>query len=113
MPVPAGTGLTRRSFVSHSLGAALAVYGGSKLGLRAFEEGIANAATGGPRKVLITVFLEGGAVGLSVLSPQGDPQYQKLRPSLALSGGTAFTEDPRLFWHPALSGSRRSTPSRR
>jgi uncharacterized protein (DUF1501 family) len=104
MPLPAGTGLTRRSFVSQSIGAALAVYGGSKLNLRAFEEGIANAATGRPHKILITVFLEGGADGLSVLSPQGDPQYRKLRPSLALSGGTTFTEDPRLFWHPALSG---------
>jgi uncharacterized protein (DUF1501 family) len=104
MPLPAGTGLTRRTFVSRSLGAAIAVYGGSKLGLRAFEEGIANAATGHQGKILVTVFLEGGADGLSVLSPQGDPQYQKLRPSMALSGGTAFTEDPRLFWHPALSG---------
>lgn len=104
MPVPAGTGLTRRSFVSHTLGAALAIYGGSRLDLRAFEEGIANAATGRQKKILITVFLEGGADGLSMLSPQGDPQYQKLRPSLALSGGTPFTEDPSLFWHPALSG---------
>ena len=105
MPLPAGTGLTRRTFVSKTVGAAIAVYGGSKLGLSAFEEGIANAAsTGHQGKILITVFLEGGADGLSILSPQGDPQYQKLRPSMALSGGTAFAEDPRLFWHPALSG---------
>ena len=103
MPLPAGTGLTRRSFVARGLGAALAVYGGSKLGLAAFEEGVAAAATGsGP--ILVSVFLEGGADGLSLLSPQGDPLYRKLRPKLGLSGGTALAEDGRLFWHPALGG---------
>ncbi len=104
MPLPAGTGMSRRSFVAQSVGLALAVYGGSKLGLRAFEEGIAAAATGAKSPILVSVFLEGGADGLSVLSPQGDPLYRKLRPSLALNGGTAFAEDPRLNWHPALAG---------
>jgi uncharacterized protein (DUF1501 family) len=104
MPLPAGTGLTRRRFVMGGLGAALAVYGGSKLGIRAFEEGIAAAATGPAQPVFVSVFLEGGADGLSVLSPQGDPLYASLRPTLALSGGTALAEDNRLFWHPALDG---------
>ena len=36
MPVPAGTGLTRRAFVSRAAGLALAVYGTSKLGFDAF-----------------------------------------------------------------------------
>jgi uncharacterized protein (DUF1501 family) len=104
MPLPAGTGLTRRRFVIGGLGAAIAVYGGSQLGMRAFEEGIAAAATGPTAPVFVSVFLEGGADGLSVLSPQGDSLYSGLRPTLALSGGTALIEDARLFWHPALSG---------
>ena len=104
MPLPAGTGLTRRRFVVGGLGAALAVYGGSQLGLRAFEEGIAAAATGPAQPVFVSVFLEGGADGLSVLSPQGDSLYSSLRPTLKLSGGTALAEDDRLFWHPALDG---------
>ena len=104
MPLPAGTGLSRRHFLVGSLSAALAVYGGSRLGLRAFEEGIAAAASGPAAPILVSVFLEGGADGLSVLSPQGDPLYQKLRPQLALSGGTALAEDDRLYWHPALGG---------
>jgi uncharacterized protein (DUF1501 family) len=103
MPLPAGTGLSRRSFLVRSAGAALAVYGASHLGLSAFEEGIA-AAAAAPGQVLISVFLEGGADGLSVLSPQGDPLYRKLRPQLALHGGTPLTEDDRLFWHPAANG---------
>jgi uncharacterized protein (DUF1501 family) len=104
MPLPAGTGLTRRRFLAKSLGAAVAVYGGSLLGLRAFEEGISAAASGPAAPILVSIFLEGGADGLSVLSPQGDPLYKKLRPQLALAGGTQFAEDDRLYWHPALGG---------
>jgi uncharacterized protein (DUF1501 family) len=101
MPLPAGTGLSRRSFLAQSAGAMVAVYGSSKLGLRALEEGIAAAATAPMQPVLVSVFLEGGADALSVLSPQGDPLYRKLRPQLALSGGSPFAEDDRLYWHPA------------
>jgi len=104
MPHPAGTGLTRRRFLAKSLGAAVAVYGGSLLGLQAFEEGIAAAASGPAAPILVSIFLEGGADGLSVLSPQGDPLYKTLRPKLALAGGTQLAEDDRLYWHPALSG---------
>ena len=38
-----------------------------------------------------------------MLYPAGDPLYAKLRPTLALSGGQAFSEDARLAWHPALA----------
>jgi uncharacterized protein (DUF1501 family) len=101
MPLPAGTGLTRRGFVARSLGLALSVYGAGSL--RLFEDGIAAAATGSHDRILVTVFLPGGADGLSVLYPESDPLYLKLRPQLALSGGQAFTEDDRLHWHPSLS----------
>ena len=101
MPVPAGTGLTRRGFVARSLGIAFAVYGVGRLA--AFDEGIANAAAAGPQPILVTVFLQGGADSLSLLYPQGDPLYAKYRKTLAVSGGSAFTEDARLFWHPSLA----------
>jgi uncharacterized protein (DUF1501 family) len=104
MPLPAGTGMSRRSFLAQGVGAALSVYGASKLGLRVFDEGIAAAATGPAQPVLVSVFLEGGADALSILSPQGDPLYRKLRPKLALSGGTTLAEDDRLHWHPSLGG---------
>ena len=41
MPIPAGTGLTRREFVSRTAGLALAVYGGAALSGKAFDYGIA------------------------------------------------------------------------
>jgi uncharacterized protein (DUF1501 family) len=104
MPEPAGTGLSRRSFLSRSAGLALAVYGASKIPLAAFEAGIAQAATSD--KILVSVFFDGGIDALSVLAPTGDPRYSQLRPNLALapSAGTEFTEDPTLRWHPSAAG---------
>jgi uncharacterized protein (DUF1501 family) len=104
MPLPAGTGVDRRAFLAKSTGVALAVYGASKLGLNALDEGIAHAAAAPSRPVLVSVFLPGGADSLSVLYPTGDPLYRKLRPRLALpeGAGPAFTEDERLRWHPSL-----------
>src|SRR5213078_167700 len=104
MPMPAGTGLSRRAFAARGLGALVAVYGGSKLGFAALEEGIAAAATGPAQPILVSVFLEGGADALSVLSPQGDPLYRKFRQTLGLTGGVPLAEDNRLYWHPAASG---------
>jgi uncharacterized protein (DUF1501 family) len=103
MPEPAGTGLSRRTFLSRTAGLALAVYGASKIPLSVFEEGIAQAATGD--KILVSVFFDGGIDSLSVLAPVGDSRYSQLRPNLALSpeAGTEFSEDPRLRWHPAAA----------
>jgi uncharacterized protein (DUF1501 family) len=104
MPLPAGTGLDRRTFVAGTVGLALSVYGAGRLGLRGLEEGIARAASGPAQPVLVSVFLPGGADSLSVLYPALDPAYRKLRPKLALdaAAGPQFTEDDRLHWHPSL-----------
>jgi uncharacterized protein (DUF1501 family) len=106
MPTPAGTGLDRRTFLLRSAGAALSVYGVSKLGVRHFEEGIAKAAAGPAKPVLVSIFMEGGWDSMSVLAPIGDPQYAQLRPALALkeNEGLKFTEDERLMWHPQAQG---------
>ncbi len=101
MPTPAGTGMSRRGFVAKSLGLALTVYGASRLDI--FDEGIAAAASTPQQPIIVSVFLQGGADALSLLYPQGDPLYLKFRPNLAVTGGTVFTEDTRLFWHPALA----------
>jgi uncharacterized protein (DUF1501 family) len=102
MPTPAGTGLSRRSFLLRSSAAVLSVYGASKLKLGGLEEGIARAAASNER-ALVSIFLDGGVDSLSVLAPTTDPIYRSLRPSLALppDAGTAFGEDPRLRWNPA------------
>src|SRR5206468_1960909 len=80
----AGTGLSRRDFVLRSAALAVSVYGGSKLGLGAFEEGVARAAAVPDGRVLVSVFVPGGWDSLSVLAPVGDPRYASYRPTLGL-----------------------------
>lgn len=106
MPVPAGTGLSRRAFLLRSTGVALSIYGASRLSPQAFEEGIAEAAAAPGQPVLVSVFLEGGADALSVLAPVGDPLYRSLRPTLAVDPATTtpFAEDARLAWAPCAQG---------
>jgi uncharacterized protein (DUF1501 family) len=107
MPMPAGTGLDRRSFLARSLGLALSVYGAGALGPRALEEALAAAAAPSSRPVLVSVFLSGGLDSLSTLAPVGDPEYRRLRPRLALpDSGLGFSEDERLRWHPAAASLR-------
>jgi uncharacterized protein (DUF1501 family) len=103
MPTPAGTGLSRRSFLLASAGLALSVYGaGRLLDPNRFEEGIALAAEGTQPPILVSVYLQGGIDGMSVLYPAGEPLYETYRPVLGLpaEAGPVFTEDPRLHWHP-------------
>ncbi|MBA2357655.1 MAG: DUF1501 domain-containing protein [Actinobacteria bacterium] len=106
MPLPAGTGLDRRSFLLRSIGAAVAVYGATAVPWRLLDEGVAAAASSAQNRVLVSIFLEGGIDSISVLFPGSDPLYRRLRPRLALAPdtGTAFAEDPRLRWHPAAGG---------
>jgi uncharacterized protein (DUF1501 family) len=108
MPVPAGTGLDRRTFLLASAGAALSVYGASMLSPRHFEEGIAQASAdaGSDAPVLVSIFMEGGWDALSVLAPVKEAAYNELRPGLALKEGEGkvFTEDDTLMWHPAAGG---------
>jgi uncharacterized protein (DUF1501 family) len=104
MPLPAGTGLDRRTFVAGAVGLALSVYGADKVGLSGLEAGIARAASTPAKPVLVSVFLPGGADSLSLLYPALDPAYRKLRPKLALdpAAGMQFAEDQRLYWHRSL-----------
>jgi uncharacterized protein (DUF1501 family) len=110
MPVPAGTGIDRRRFLSGVAGGLLSVYGAGRLGLssRVLGDGIAEAATlrSASSPVLVSVFLAGGIDALSVLAPVEDPLYRKYRPVLGIpeSQGIPFREDPTLHWHPSASG---------
>ena len=105
MPAPAGTGLSRRSFLLHSAGLGLAVYGGGLLSRTAIEDAL---AAGPSDAVVVSVFMDGGIDSLSVLAPVSDPLYRKYRPKLALGEGegTPFSEDERLHWHPAAAALR-------
>ena len=105
MPEPAGTGLSRRTFLSRSAGLALAVYGASKLPLAAFEEGIAQAAAAGqdPRLDLLRRrhrLAQRAGAGRRLRATR------TLRPTLALAPERRHRRSartPRLRWHPAAA----------
>jgi uncharacterized protein (DUF1501 family) len=106
MPLPAGTGLTRRSFISRVSGLALSVYGAASLGPKALEAGIAAAAAqAADQRILVSVFLSGGVDSLTLLAPTGHARYASLRPTLAMAAdqGTPFAEDASLRWHPSVA----------
>ena len=105
MPTPAGTGLSRRSFLSRSAGLAMAVYGATKLPLTAFEEGIAHAQTASNR-VLVSLFFDGGIDALNVLAPINNSTYNSLRPTLRLQNGLPYGGSSSVFWHPSAAGLR-------
>jgi uncharacterized protein (DUF1501 family) len=102
MPLPAGTGLSRRSLLLRGAGLALAVYGGDKLVPQAFEEGIAEAAAAPNQPVLISIFMSGGADGLNILAPTVNPEYQAMRPNLRLTTEETLPVSGHdwLRWHP-------------
>jgi uncharacterized protein (DUF1501 family) len=108
MPLPAGTGMDRRTFLLRSAGAALSVYGACALSPRHFEEGIARAAAAASPDdpVLVSIFMEGGWDSLSVLAPVKEARYHELRPTLGRTEGEGvlFGEDENLMWHPQAAG---------
>lgn len=108
MPAPAGTGLSRRSFLVRAGGAALSVYGAAALSPHRLAEGIAEAAAAAPPRspVLVSIFMEGGWDALNVLAPVKEALYHEMRPALGLAegSGTAYKEDGALMWHPGAAG---------
>ena len=65
------------------------------------------ASAPGSGKTLVLVFLRGGADGLSIVPPVGDPAYRAARPTIALAApgrdGGAIRLDDLFALHPALS----------
>lgn len=64
------------------------------------------------KKVLIAIFQRGGADGLSMVPPIGDPQYYALRPTLAIPRPgdgelSAVALDDTFGLHPALAALKR------
>ncbi|MDQ2675204.1 MAG: hypothetical protein M3Y34_00205, partial [Actinomycetota bacterium] len=104
MPTPAGTGLTRRSFMMRAGLGMMSVYGASRLGFDDLRSGIARAQ-GTQAPIIVSVFLDGGADSLSILAPVTESRYHEWRPGLSLAEGAGpqFAEDERLMWHPRAS----------
>jgi uncharacterized protein (DUF1501 family) len=64
--------------------------------------GRALAASPGARRTLVTVFLRGGADGLSLVPPVEDAAYHRARPTLALKADATLKLDGPFGLHPRL-----------
>lgn len=91
-------GLSRRGFLTGLGVVAGAVAAGPLVNVRsAYAEGY----TG---DVLVVVSLRGGVDGLSLVAPVGDPDYARLRPTIAVPTALGLpTGDRRFALHPALA----------
>lgn len=100
MTCPQDSGLSRRRFLQ-----AVGVLGAAAVTPAALSCQAAYASTGswaGP--VLVVLSLRGGVDGLSVVAPIGDPDYARLRPTIAVPASRALaTGDRRFGLHPALA----------
>ncbi|MDW5592871.1 DUF1501 domain-containing protein [Conexibacter stalactiti] len=107
MPLPAGTGMTRRSLLLGGAGLALTVFGGRMLAPEAFAEGVAAAsASSADAPVIVSVFLSGGVDGIALLPPVTDPRYTpSLRPTLWVdpAGTLALRGSTAMRWHPSAT----------
>ncbi|HJL18774.1 MAG TPA: DUF1501 domain-containing protein [Sandaracinaceae bacterium LLY-WYZ-13_1] len=72
----------------------------SRRGWLASLAGPANRPTAAP--AVVVVFLRGGADGLSLVPPLGDPDYRRRRPTLGIDPADAIDLDGFFALHPAL-----------
>jgi uncharacterized protein (DUF1501 family) len=96
---PEQQALSRRGFLK-----GLALAGGAAAAAPVLSTRVAYAADGAPGDVLVVLSLRGGMDGLSVVAPVGDPDYARLRPSIAVPGASGIGTGDRLFaLHPAMA----------
>jgi uncharacterized protein (DUF1501 family) len=66
------------------------------------------STSGGSKRVLVLLELQGGNDGLNCVGPFGDPLYQQLRGKLAVNPAEAIELGDGLAMHPALAALRPS-----
>ena len=112
MPLPAGTGLSRRSFLARFSGLALAVFGGAALSPRALDAGIAAAEAAGEHRVLVSIFCSAAwtRCRCSRRSATRATRRCAARSRSPADPAFAFGEDYRLRWHPPLRRFATCTP---
>lgn len=80
-----------------------AVFGDTHVRAEAAPATVPAAASGKAAPVLVVLSLRGGADGLSLVVPHGDPVYAKARPRLAIPAERLLAADSMFGLHPALA----------
>ncbi len=89
--------LSRREFVSRTSATAVA------LSVPAWLPRVTYAQTASDRDILVSIFLRGGADGLSLVAPWGEASYFSLRPTLAIPANAALALDGFFGLPPAMA----------
>ena len=114
MPLPAGTGLSRRSFLARAGGLGAHRLRGRPARLRApSSEGIARAAGAKEQGPRLDLLRRRHRLALGAGAGRRSRATGQLRPSPARSSrdqGTPWTEDARLHWNPVAGAVRQAAP---
>jgi uncharacterized protein (DUF1501 family) len=91
--------LSRREFVSRTTATAVA------LSVPAWLPRVTYAQSASDRDILVSIFLRGGADGLSLVAPIGEPnsRYYALRPTIAIPAAQALPLDTFFGFPPAMA----------
>ena len=89
--------LSRREFVSRTTATAVA------LSVPAWLPRVTYAQTAADRDILVSIFLRGGADGLSLVAPWGETAYYALRPTIAIPANGALALDTFFGFPPAMA----------
>ena len=96
----AAAGLERRRFLGLAAAAGVTTWAGVTGSV--FRE-VALAASGSADNILIVVSLRGGADGLSLVVPHGDPGYLNARPRIAIPANRLVASNAMFGLHPKLA----------
>jgi uncharacterized protein (DUF1501 family) len=98
LPLPKIPKLTRRQAVRGAVAATLSAW----LGRSALSDAAFGAPGDDGRDILVTVFLRGGADGLSLVVPHGDDDYFRLRPTIGIGKTSLKNLDGFFGLHPSF-----------
>lgn len=95
--------LSRRSLLGRAAAATGALVLSDLLGDVWTQASLATEVTSEPTDVLVVLSLRGGADGLSIVVPHGDPGLAAARPTIGIPASRLLAPDPLFGLHPAFA----------
>jgi uncharacterized protein (DUF1501 family) len=95
--------MKRTKFLVGSIAGLAVVANADHLFARALAAAPLPGLPGTENRVLVVLNLQGGNDGLNCVVPHGDPQYYRLRPSLAIPSGQVLAVDAQLGFNPNMT----------
>ncbi|MCX6140199.1 MAG: hypothetical protein NTX15_05115 [Candidatus Kapabacteria bacterium] len=98
--------MKRRTFLSTTAAAAVGTQVLGGIPLKAFSpDGLGDRVQAEDDRILIVIQMFGGNDGLNTIVPVDDPQYYKIRPSIAVPKVKAVNVLSHIYMHPSLDSA--------